>query len=575
MSALAAQAAQALAQGDTAAAEAAALAALAADPIQAEALQVLGLVRRRQNRLAEALALLREAWRQAPHLPHAASNLVSALTAAGLADEAVATATQAIAAHPGFAALPLNLGVALHGQKRLDEAAQAFATAARLQPDLFVAHFYQGCVLEEAGQPQAAETPLRQAVALAPGNAAAHNHLGRVLHAQDRHAEARECFAAAAALAPDDSAILNNLGSALLRLDRPAEALAPLTRAQDQAPDDAGIQANLALLHTELQDLDQAMAHSRRAIALEPDKAEHHWTHALQLLQCGQWRQGWEEYEWRWRLPEHPPFTGLPWWIRGPVDAATVVVAAEQGHGDTLQFLRYVPMLAARCRRVVLRVQPALAALVAESFPQCVVVGNDDPLPAADLLVPLMSLPHRLGVGAEAPLPAYLRPPADRLAPWAERLAALPGRIKVGLAWRGSPTHKRDRLRSVPLETLAGLADRLDDVTFVALHPDATAADSAVFPPGRLDVSLAAELCDFADTAALMTHLPLVVSVDSSPAHLAGALGRPCQVLVPAVPDWRWGLAGEPCRWYASVTPVRQGLGESWAEVVGRVGLTP
>lgn len=563
-------AAQALAAGDLDGAERAALAVLAADPAQAEALQILGLVRRRQNRQAEALALLREAWRRAPHLPHLGGNLVSALTAAGRPDEAVAAAADALAVHPDFAALHLNIGVALHTLKRHAEAALAFAEAARLHPDLFLAHFYQGCAWEEDGQPQAAEAPLRRAVALAPDHAEAHNHLGRVLHVQDRHAEALDSFRAAAALAPDNAAILNNLGSALLRLDHPHDAMAPLDRAARLAPDDAGIQANLSLLHTELQDLPRAMAHSRRAIALAPDKAEYRWSHALQLLQCGHWRQGWREYEWRWRLPEHPPFTGLPLWQDQDIADATLVVAAEQGHGDTLHFLRYVPLLAARCRHVVLRVQPPLKALVAANFPQCTVIGNHDPVPPADWLVPLMSLPHRLDLDGDDPCAPYLRAPAERLAPWGERLAALPGRIKVGLAWRGSPTHRRDHLRSVKLEVLAALA-AWDGVTFVALHPDASAAEAAAFPPGRLDVSLAAHLGDFADTAALMAHLPLVISVDSSPAHLAGALGRPCRVLVPAVPDWRWGLDGASCRWYGSLTLERQRPGEAWSATMARL----
>lgn len=564
------RAAEVLTQGDEDGAERIAQAVLTTDPTHAEALHILGLVRRRQNRLGEALALLREAWRRAPALPHLASNLVSALSAADHADEAVAVAEEALAPHSGFATLHLNLGVALHKLGRHAEAAQAFALAARLQPDLFAAHFYRGCALEEDCQPQAAEAPLRQAIALAPGHAEARNHLGRVLHAQDRHAEALEHFAAAAGLAPDNAAILNNLGSALLRLDRPHDARAPLERAQELSPEDAGIQANLALLHTELQDLPQAMTHSRRAIALAPDKAEYRWSHALQLLQCGQWRQGWREYEWRWQLPEHPPFTGLPAWEGQDITTATVLVLAEQGHGDTLHFLRYVPLLAARCRHVVLRVQPPLRVLAAASLPHCTVIANNDPIPRADLLVPLMSLPHRLGLDGDDPPAPYLRVPAERLAPWAERLTALPGRLKIGLAWRGSPTHKRDHLRSVPLDKLAALAQGMDGVTFVALHPDATAAEAATFPAGRLDVSLAAHLHDFADTAALLSHLPLVISVDSSPVHLAGALGRPCRVLVPAVPDWRWGTHGTECRWYGSVTLDRQRLGEDWSHVIAR-----
>lgn len=561
------QAADSLARRDFATAERLCQEVLAADPRHAEALQILGLVRRHTGRMAEAIALLREAARLAPEAPFHASNLISTLCAANLSDDALAVADPAVARHPDVAVLVLNRGIALHQQGRRAQAAEDFRRAATLQPDLLPAQFYLGCVLEELGELAGAETALRQAVALAPDHAEAHHHLGRVLHMAKRWNEAVDCLAVAVRLAPADAAISNNLGSTLMQLDRPGEALAAFQRAAELAPGDAGVAANLSLACTELMDIPAAIAHSRRALDLAPERPETHWCYSLQLLQAGQWREGWHEYEWRWRLPDHPPFAGLPLWHGQPIAQATLVVAVEQGHGDSLQFLRFVPELARRCRHVILRVQPALVPLVASNFPQCTVIGNPDPVPPADMLVPLMSLPRLLEKDYEAEAFPYLVPPADRMAQWRDRVAGLGGGAKIGLAWRGSPTHKRDAQRSVPPGAWRPLVERTD-ARFVCLHPDPRPDETALFPPGKLDTSLCAGLADFGETAALMAALDLVISVDSSPVHLAGALGRPCWVALPFCCDWRWGTVGNATPWYPSLRLFRQPTPGDWHSVM-------
>lgn len=558
-----AQAADCLARRELATAERLCQDVLAADPRHAEALQLLGLVRRHAGRLAEAIALLREAMRLAPDQPHHASNLISALCAANLAEDALAVAEPAVARHPAAAVLVLNRGIALHQLNRRDRAAEDFRRAATLQPDLLPAQYYLGCALEELGELAGAEAALRRTVALDPNHAEAHNHLGRVLHVAQRWDEAVACFERAARLAPTSAAISNNLGSALMQLGRPGEALAAFERAAALAPGDAGVAANLALACTELMDIPAALAHSRRALELDPERPETHWSYSLQLLQAGHWRDGWREYEWRWRLPEHPPFAGLPLWQGEPVEHATIVVAAEQGHGDSLQFLRYVPALARRCRHVILRLQPALVPLAAASFPDCTVIGNPDPVPPADLLVPLMSLPRLLDRGAEAEAFPYLVPPAGRAAAWRDRVAALGGGTTIGLAWRGSPTHKRDAQRSLPPQALLPLLERTE-ARFVCLHPDPRPEETALLPPHRVDTSLCAGLTDFGETAALMASLDLVISVDSSPAHLAGALGRPCWVALPFCCDWRWGTGGDTTPWYPGLRLFRQPTAGDW-----------
>lgn len=567
MSAALAQAADSLARRDFAAAERLCLDCLAADPRDAEALQVLGVVRRQTGRVAEAVALLREAVRLAPGQPFFVTNLISALCAAGVPEDALAVADAALPHHPGTAALVLNRGIALHQLGRREEAVGDFRRAATLQADLLPAHYYLGCVQEELGVLAEAETALRRAVALDPGHADAHNHLGRVLHAAGRPEQAVACFARAAELAPDNAAMVNNLGSALLESGRAREALAAFQRAAALDPGDVNVAANLALAHTELMDIAAAIDHSRRALELDPERPQTHWSYSLQLLQAGQWREGWAEYEWRWRLPEHLPFGGLPLWDGGPVEHATLVVAAEQGHGDSLQFLRFVPALARRCRHVILRLQPALVPLAAANFPTCTVIGNSDPVPPADVLVPLMSLPRLLEKGCEAEAFPYLAPPPARVAEWRQRVAGLGGGLKVGLAWRGSPTHKRDVSRSMPPACLLPLFDHAG-ARFVCLHPDPRAEEVAMLPPDVVDTALSRHLSDFGETAALMAALDLVISVDSSPVHLAGALGRPCWVALPFCCDWRWGAGGDATPWYPSLRLFRQPAPGAWHSVI-------
>lgn len=557
---------QALESGDLPAVESICRAVLASAPRHAECFHLLGIMARRAGRGGEAIAFFREAVALAPDRPDFANNLAALLTSLGLHHEAVAACAAALQHHPDFAYLHINYGVALHALGCEQQSADAFLRAVELAPDMVPAHFGLGCALEALGQFDRAEPAFRAAVALSPDHAEAHNLLGRVLSAQGHHQQAADSFQNAVDAHPSFAVAHNNLGSVLLKLDRADDALAALLQSVALDPDNWQSQNNLSIVYQELSQLQPAIDHSRRAVALAPDNVDAHWCLALQLLQAGVWQDGWDEYEWRRKLPNQGLPDGMTLWHGDAMEDRPLLVCAEQGHGDTLQFLRYLPQVQACCRNVVLRVQSALVRLVAANY-AIPVIGYDDPLPAADMVIPLMSLPRALGIPAPIPTGPYLRPDEGLVEKWAARLGAERG-LTIGIAWRGSPTHKRDHFRSVALVTLRPLL-QVPGVRFVPLHPDLRDDERAALDEFSITAMLP-ENADFAETAALIHGLDLVISVDTSVVHLAGALGRDVWLMLPFSCDWRWGSVGEDSLWYPGLRIFRQPRAGDWAEVIAR-----
>lgn len=559
----------ALHRGDLGSAEDGCRQALVLDLRNAGALHLLGVVARRQGRVGEAIALMREAVRLGPQQPEYASNLVALLSASGLTDDAVAVAAETMGRHPDFVYLPLNLGVALHALGREDEAAAAFGRAVALAPDLAPAHFGLGCALDALGRHAEAEAALRRTEALAPDHAEAQNLLGRVLTALGRHAEACEAFRRAVRSDPRHAVALNNLGSVLVKLDRTEEALDALTASLALNGESAQTHYNMSVVLQEFMRIPEAIAHVQRAISLESGHVDAHWCLALQLLQSRRWAEGWRDYEWRWQLAGHSLPPGPPPWSGQPLARQALLVRSEQGQGDTLQFLRYLEPLRRLCPDLRVMVQRSLVRLVAGNFPGLSVTAVDDPAPAADFQVPLMSLPLLLGEEDPDPAP-YLAAEAGRVDRWTRFWAGdASSPRRVGIAWRGSPTYKRDAKRSVSLEALAPLTG-LSGVRFCALHPDLREEERPVMDRlGIEDVS--AQISDFADTAALLRTLDLVISVDTSVVHLAGALGCPVWVMLPFSCDWRWGTDQPDSVWYQGVRLFRQDRPGDWPGVIARV----
>ena len=395
--------------------------------------------------------------------------------------------------------------------------------------------------------------------------------------AADRHAAAGD-FAAAAdvlrpALArhPSDAAVLHRLGMWVGRAGQLDEAVDLLRRAVALAPAEAVAHYHLGVALNARGRPADAVAAFSAAVAIDPTLAEARVNRALLRMTAGDFAAGLPEYEWRTR---HGGFVGVagcdrPVWDGSPLAGRSVLVQCEQGLGDTIQFARHLPLLKARgAGRVVFQCQPPLRRLLASTAGADVVVVIGDPPPPVDVRVPLLSLMVRLGTAVLPPVRPYLRADPPLAAAWAGRLGPADGRRRVGLVWAGSPANTNDAARSMPPAALAPLA-AVPGVRYVSLQTGPAAAGVADAPPGTVDV--AAGLRDFADTAAAVDGLDAVVTVDTAVAHLAGTMGKPVLLMLPYVPDWRWGWARPDTPWYPTARLFRQPMLGDWASVVAAV----
>jgi hypothetical protein len=378
----------------------------------------------------------------------------------------------------------------------------------------------------------------------------------------------------ALALAPGMAEAHGARASALRATGRAEEALAAIDAALALAPGNAPFHANRANALRDLGRLGEARDACDRAIALEPGLADARRNRAMLMLLAGEWEQGWREWEWRKRSsePSGDRFSARPAWT-GAEDLAGrhVFLHWEQGFGDTIQFCRYAPLLAARGARVTLAVQEPLLRLARSLGPEVEVAGGArEPAGGFDLHCALMSLPLAFGtIPGSVPPPAPLRAPPELEAAWAARLGPRDGRPRIGLAWSGRPSHANDRNRSMPFAVLAPLLDA--GMRWISVQQEIRPADEAALrADGRVE-HFGAEIGDFADTAALLGQLDLVLSVDTAVAHLAGTLGLPLWLLLPRDPDWRWLAGREDSPWYPSARLFRQAVPGDWAGVAGRV----
>jgi tetratricopeptide (TPR) repeat protein len=468
--------------------------------------------------------------------------------------------------------------LAHHRAGRLDEAAAGYRRSLAMRPNLPEAHYNLGLVLARLGRIDEAIVCQRRALALHPALAEAHVELARAHAAQGALATAADCYRKALALKPDDPVAHNNLGNALKALNRLEDAIACYARAIALQPDLPALHANFGNTLKAMGRADEAVAAYRRALSLKPDYAEVHHSLAVLLLAQGDMAAGWEEFEWRWQAPQmarsRRDFTA-PLWRGEAGDGGTLLIHAEQGFGDTLQFCRYAPLAAARGWRVVLEVQPPLVRLLAGLPGVAQIVGRGEALPPFDRQCPMLSLPLAMGTTLQT-VPAatsYLQADPARTAALAARLAPLCGaHRRIGLAWAGNP--RRDlspvesanaQRRSLDPALLASLFD-IPGLRFVSLQKAGPPA-----PPEMPMIDVMAEMEDFADTAALIAALDLVISVDTSVAHLAGALGRPVWVMTRRDHCWRWLEGRTDSPWYPALRIYRQSVQDDWTGVVAAV----
>src|SRR5215813_4130699 len=513
---------------------------LRAQPGWFDALHLLGLIKLQSGKAGAACALLEQALKLNPASAPLMSNLGMTLAALNRDAEALAILDKAIALMPGNVEAIANRGNVLLKLNRPQDALTAFDQAVALAPRFLPALLNRGNTLAQLKRPDEALAQYDGVLALAPNHAETHVNRANVLLTLGRAADAAAVYERALALRPDYVKALIGRGAALQALNRHRDALA---------------------------DFD-------RALAIDKGNADAHHNAALALLTLGDYRRGFEEHEWRWQrtgMPARRPSVGKPLWLgEYALARKRILLTAEQGLGDTIQFARYAPILARSGATVVLEVPRELAPLLARIDGVAEVVVRGEPRPAFDVYCPLASLPRALRT-EPATIPAdipYLRPSSERLAKWRERIEALPS-PRIALAWAGSADHANDRNRSIALNQLVPLFEF--KAGFISIQRELRADDGETLARLSQLTHVAGDLADFDDTAAVVALADRIISVDTSVVHLAGALGRPTWVLLPFCPDWRWMLERTDTSWYPTVRLFRQPAPGDWDSVLTSV----
>ena len=521
-------------------------AALALDPGSAGAHSNRGNALMAMGRVHDALACYDRVIALTPDYPEGHYNRANALRDLRRLGAALASYERAIALKPTYIEALNNRAGVLAALGRAEDALAAYDAAIAAGPDSAETHANRAKILNDLWRSEAALAASERAIALAPRHAEAHNHRAIALHELGRTEAALAVWRQVIALRPDHAKAHHNIGMALQTLRRPAEAVAAYDR----------------------------------ALALAPDFSEAHLNRASSLLALGDLARGFDEYRWRWVAPEGPRLKRrlpCPLWDGESLAGSAILVHCEQGYGDALQFARFAPLLARTAARVTLLAEPPLVGLL-RTIPGIEVTDRVTGEAGYDFQTPLLCAPRLLGTTLET-IPGetpYLFADPARAAAWAERLPARGEALRVGLVWAGgtrndAPSlHAIDRRRSVRLEQYAPLGE-VSGVRFFSLQKDGPAAQARQ-PPAGLDLTdWTAELRDFADTAALVAGLDLVITVDTSVAHLAGALGKPVWVLSRFDGCWRWLNGREDSPWYPTARVFHQRSPGDWDEVMARV----
>lgn len=570
---------------------------------------ILGDVRLKQGRPNEALAAFDAALAMAPEFPEAHCNRGVALQELGRLGDALAAEERALALRPAYATAHFNRGNILKDLGRVEEAIAAYGQALQAQPTHVETLVNRGVALADAGRPGEAVGDFRKARMLRPGYAAAEAGLARTLAAAKRRQDS-----VASAPPPDPTVAIAEVARVhrLLAANRLDEALAVAERVVRLAPaiheahmaqalalsragrfDEAGAALEAAgrlgaggvgfehLRGVALSNagrLAEGLAAHDRAIAVAPDNATFRYFRSFALLMNGNFAEGWAEHEWRLKLPgfDRPDLLALaPLWRGEDLRGRRILLYAEQGHGDAIQFARYVPLVAARGAEVTLLVQPALAGLMATSLPQVAVIDAIGTRRDFDYQAPLMSLAHLFASNSEPLIPRdvpYLTADPARVAKWGARIGD--HGFKIGVSWQGNMRYGLDRRRSIPLARFAPLA-AVPGVRLISLQAVNGLDQLHALPDGMAIETLGPEISDnpdgFRETAAAMANLDLMILSDSGPAHLAGALGLPVWLALRDHADWRWLAGRDDSPWYPSMRLFRQKTADDWDGLFGEI----
>jgi len=499
----------------------------------------LGDVFQEKGQLDEAVIYYQKTIELAPNFAGTYNNLGNIFQEKGQLDEAITYYQKAIELNPRFAGTYNNLGDAFRRKKQTDEAITYYQKALQIDPNYAHAYYSLGIVLQENGQLDEAITCYR-----------------KVLQLNQNHVEA-----------------YNNLGNAFQEKGLLDEAITYYQKAIELNPNFAGVYYNFAVALQYRKQLDEAITYYQKAIELNPNFADAYWNISVILLLSGNFEKGWKEYEWRWKTKEFCQRSfSQPLWDGSDIKGRTILLHAEQGLGDTIQFIRYAPLVVQRGARVIVECQRELKSLLqnVEGISQIITCGKR--LPEFDVHCPLLSLPLVFNTTPEN-IPAnipYITVDFMLVQKWQDKIYHDNSNFKIGLVWSGKPTYKNDRNRSCSLELFSPLAI-INDITFYSLQKGEAAEQAKNPPEGMKLIDYTEQIHDFADTAAFIENLDLIISVDTAAAHLAGALGKSVWTLLPFVPDWRWLLTRDDSPWYPTMRLFRQPLPGDWKSVIAKL----
>ena len=578
------------------------------DPAYAEAHYNLGIACREQGQLVDAVTCYRRALELKPDYVEAHNNLGSVLQEQGKLDEAVACYRQALELQPAYAQAHCNLAAAFNEQGKPADAAVCCRRALELQPGLAEAHYNLGHALKQQGKLAEAIASYSRALAVKPECAEMHNHLGNALLDQGELDQAIACYRRALELKPDFADAFFSQGNAFKKMGRLDEAIACYRRAIDLQLDYPQAHNNLGIVLADQKRFDEAVACYRRAVSLkanfaeaynnlgislvmqnrleeaisafeeclrlEPTDPDTHMNLGMACLKAGDLDRGWREYEWRCKRPHVArTLSPQPTWDGFSLEGRTILLWAEQGFGDTIQFIRYAPLVKDRGGIVLVEAPAALLPLLARCPGIDRLHSQGQPRPNFAVQASLLSLPAIFGtnltnIPAEVP---YLSAEPARLEQWRGELLSDPA-FNIGIAWQGNRSNDSNRYRSIPLKNFEPLA-RLPGVRLYSLQKGYGSEQLAAVPDwGVIDLSMRLdEQQAFLDTAAVMRHLDLVVASDSSLVHLAGALAVPVWVPLSEANEWRWMQRREDSPWYPTLRLFRQRRSDDWQDVFARI----
>jgi tetratricopeptide (TPR) repeat protein len=550
--------------------------ALTIKPDQPAATLNLGLALREKSvggapeTLEEAMRVLHKAAVLSPKEAQALVHLALCYGQKKQWEAGVELCRRALLAQPGSAEAHNVMGSLFREMGRLDESAAESRQALAIKPNFVEGHLYLGLALRDQGKTEEAAQCFKAAASLRPGNADAHNALGHVLCTLGQYVASEAECRMALSLRPNFDEAFNNLGLALQGQSRWDESIAALNAALAARPKFAEAHNNLSIAQSALGNNELSIASLHRALELRPEYPSAHWNLGLRLLSDGDYEHGWPEYEWRRKIPEFRLRTNFacPMWDGSELGGRRILVHNEQGFGDAIQFLRYLPLVARRGGRIVLVCQDSLRRLCQrlEGVESCVSPGSPDP--PCDVHCPLMSMGTGFKTTVQT-IPAdvpYLYADAEAARAWKSRIPK-DERKKVGFIWANKP----NPANRCPTPGAWSPIAKVGGVWFCSLQRSDVGEDARTPPPGLDLTDWTTELRDFADTAALIENLDLVVTVDTAAAHLAGALGKPVWMLLKFAPDWRWMLRRSDSPWYPTMRLFRQPALGDWDTPIAEI----